>query len=419
MLRYAPVVAIGRLVRWVARKRKPGGGAAIPGVVVNKLAPGFLGNTLNSFPQGLVVVTGTAGKSTTTRMLAAVVSAHGRRVFTNPSTANIAQGLTSAILAQSSFTGHIDSDIAILEMDEGHAAKLSAEAAPRVSILLNVCVDQVDRFFDPQLVTAMLSRVAQNTSETIVYNGDDASVVDAVAGVAAQKNSFVMGSHLRAQDIDKMGYARVSTAATSMPTVTLQSAEKKLASLEVDGHEVSVSLPSAGIHYGVDAAAALAASRSILGSDFDVALAVSVISALDPVFGRGETITVRGQEIDFVLIQNPTSYRLNLNSMAPNAECVMIAVGSDVRDYSYLWPVHMDHLEKVAIAAGPKAKEVAIHALYGGCVVGLVEPDLNLALEKFLALPTPLDGRKTLVFSADSMRRTRRYFGLAEQEAWS
>ena len=101
-----------------------------------------------------------------------------------------------------------------------------------------------------------------------------------------------------------------------------------MATIKVDGREVKVSLPSAGIHYGVDAAAALGAARTILGSDFDLALAVRVISALDPVFGRGETITVRGQEIDFVLIQNPTSYRLNLSSLASDAECVMIAVGS-------------------------------------------------------------------------------------------
>ena len=147
MIRYAPVVAIGRLVRWVARRRKPGGGAAIPGVVVNRLAPKFLSRVLNSFPEGLVVVTGTAGKSTTTRMLAAIVSAHGKRVFTNPSTANIAQGLTSAILAQSSALGRIDAEVAILEMDEGHAARLAQEAPARISVLLNVCVDQVDRFF--------------------------------------------------------------------------------------------------------------------------------------------------------------------------------------------------------------------------------------------------------------------------------
>ncbi|WP_249520745.1 Mur ligase family protein, partial [Microbacterium sp. ER1] len=76
--------------------------------------------TLNGFPGGLVIVTGSAGKSTTTKMLVAALRAHGLSVFTNQSTANISQGLTSALLERVSLTGRIAGDIAVLEMDEGH-----------------------------------------------------------------------------------------------------------------------------------------------------------------------------------------------------------------------------------------------------------------------------------------------------------
>ncbi len=420
MLRYAPAVAVGRLVRWVARKRKPGGGAAIPGVVVNRLAPGFLPQVLNSFPQGLVVVTGTAGKSTTTRMLAAIVSAHGKRVFTNPSTANIAQGLTSAILAQSTITGRIEADIAILEMDEGHAAKLSERAPADVCVLLNVCVDQVDRFFDPQLVTGMLSKVARATTGPVIFNADDLSIVEAVQTVSTERSvGFGMGSALRSTQLRNMGYVRPALAVTP-PEICgeLSSVDGRRASLRLDGVDADVHLPAIGVHYGVDAVAALTAASRVLGQDYDPVLASRTLSALDPVFGRGETLTIRGQEIDMVLIQNPTSFRLNVNSIPAESDCVMIAVGSDVRDYAYLWPVHLDHLSRLAIAAGPKAREVAIHALYNDVAVDSVEENLELALEAFLALPRPSHGRKTLVFSADSMRRTRRYFDLAEQGVW-
>ena len=39
---YAPAILVGRLVRVAARLRKPGGGSAVPGLVVNRIAPGFL-----------------------------------------------------------------------------------------------------------------------------------------------------------------------------------------------------------------------------------------------------------------------------------------------------------------------------------------------------------------------------------------
>jgi len=50
-------------------------------------------------------------------------------------------------------------------------------------------------------------------------------------------------------------------------------------------------------------------------------------------------------------------------------------------------------------------------------VVERVEPDLGRALDDFLALPEPSTGVKTIIFSADSMRRTRAHLGLETNEA--
>jgi len=418
VLRYIPAVLIGRFVRVIARMRKPGGGAAIPGVVVNKIAPNFLTQVLSSFGGGVVVVSGTAGKSTTTRILAAIVQAHGRRVFTNPSTANIAQGLTSAIIATSSVSGRIDADLAILEMDEGHAARLSARVRPRVSVLLNVCIDQVDRFFDPLIVTNMLTQVAMNTTDTIVVNRDDASVVEAAGASSASLVEFGMSEALFEREGDALGYVtpRHRNAVRSEPHVTLESVAGRSAAVRIDNQTHEVRLPSAGVHYGVDVAAALAGAQRILGDDFDAARSIEVINRVDPVFGRGEIVTVAGQQIECILIQNPTSLRLNTRALNPQTENVMFAVGSDVRDYSYLWAAHLAGMPAVTIAAGPKALDVALHCLYSGVPVGDIETDLSVALDRFLALPEPSRGLKTIVFSADSMRRTRRHWQLPEQE---
>lgn len=76
-------VAAGRFVRFASRVTKHGG-SALPGKVVEKIDPGFLTRTLGQLPLGVVLVSGTNGKTTTTRMVASMLSDLGLKVFTNP-----------------------------------------------------------------------------------------------------------------------------------------------------------------------------------------------------------------------------------------------------------------------------------------------------------------------------------------------
>ncbi len=97
-MRTALAVLIGRAIRVLARLR--GGGSAFPGRVALLIAPRFLQRAVERLPLGVVFVSGSNGKSTTTQMLAAIMRAHDLDVFTNPSGANLPQGIASAILAK-------------------------------------------------------------------------------------------------------------------------------------------------------------------------------------------------------------------------------------------------------------------------------------------------------------------------------
>ena len=125
MIRYWPALLVGRVARLLIRIIRKGGGSALPGLILSKLAPGILYRVLGAFEQGLVIVSGSAGKSTTTKMLVSIVRAHGVDVFTNPSTANILQGFYSTIIEKASAGGKIAGQVAILEMDEAHAEELT------------------------------------------------------------------------------------------------------------------------------------------------------------------------------------------------------------------------------------------------------------------------------------------------------
>jgi UDP-N-acetylmuramyl tripeptide synthase len=395
--------------------RKRGGGSAVPGLVVNRIAPGFLADTLSGFADGLVIVSGSSGKSTTTKMLVAILEAHGKRVFTNPSTANIAQGLTSALLERVDLRGRIDAEIAVLEMDEGHGAAIAPALAPRVVLLTNVMTDQIDRFHDSEKVAAMLGKIAARTTGTLVINGDDDMLVEigrtsAPSATTAQYgvNAAVLASNPRG-----LGYTRTAAERITDDTGALvTSVDGRNATLDYRGEHITVSLPARGTHYAVDAAAAISAAAAVLGSSFDLTLAGATVSTVEAVFGRGEIVEVRGQQVEFVLVQNPASFQLNVDSLERGLDQVLVAVGSDVRDPSYLWPVDSSPLGNVVTVSGSKAHEIALQLSYQGVVIGQITPDLPTALDEFLALPEPRKGIKTVVFTADSMRRTRAHLGL-------
>lgn len=418
-MRYAPAILVGRFVRFAARLRKPGGGSAVPGLIVNRIAPGYLKRTLSGFPQGLVVVSGSSGKSTTTKMLVAILRAHGIDVFTNPSTANISQGLTSALLERADWRGRVKGDVAVLEMDEGHGALVMQGVDARVVTLLNVMVDQIDRFHDSDMVARMLARIASRAHESIVVNADDAYL----ERIAEQARPDVAVHRFGVSDAvlqtapRGLGYTETTGARLAADAgVRVEAVAGDTAVLGDRGASVEIRLPARGTHYAVDAAGAYATARAVLGERFSETTAADALSAIPAVFGRGERVRVRGQDVEFVLVQNPASYQLNVDSIEPETEQILFAMGSDVRDPSYFWPTDASALGRVAIVSGSKAPEAALMLAYDGVEIDRVEPDLARALDDFLAAPVPKSGVKTIVFTADAMRRTRAHLGLTGAE---
>jgi hypothetical protein len=69
------------------------------------------------------------------------------------------------------------------------------------------------------------------------------------------------------------------------------------------------------------------------------------------------------------------------------------------------------------MVSGYNFAEIALRLTYAGVPIGEVDGHLESALERFLALPAPSSGLKTVIFSADAMRRTRRILGFTDPEA--
>jgi len=420
-LRYLLAIIIGRLTRVAVRLVRPGGGSALPGLVLRKIAPGLLKKTLSNFKQGLVIITGSAGKSTTTKMVVAIVRAHGLRVFTNPSTANIEQGFYASILERANLFGKVAGDIAILEMDEAHAASIVERIKPRFATILNVLEDQLDRFGDPANVRNDLAKVAEAATAGVALNADDQNLLWMLAegrGVA-NVSWFGLNENVLASARKGLGTAPTYLFELDRPesgTTGTAVIDRELTVQLDSGTSVKVTLPNRGLHFAVDAVAALETAQRLLGTAFNPHLAAQVLSELPPVFARGELKEVNGEMVEFILVQNPPSFQLNLDNLTTNPEQIMFAVGTDVHDPSWLYTVDLANLSHADVVTGYNHAEAALLLAYHEIPVGQVLGDLDEALEAFFSLPKPSRGVKTVIFSADSMRRTRRALGFTDPE---
>ena len=415
---YLFAILIGRLTRFAIRLVRKGGGSALPGVVLSKIAPGILGRTLRKFPLGVFIVTGSAGKSTTTKMLVAIARAHGLEVFTNPSTANILQGFYATIIERSNAFGAIAGQVAILEMDEGHAASLVAMVPPRYVTVLNVMEDQLDRFVEPANVREKLAVTAAAATHGVVLNGDDQNVLLIAQRAGATQHWFGVSAALMAEQEHGLGYAATYLDEQERPSVDAEvvGLVGREARIQFGDRFANVLLPNRGMHFALDAVAALKSAGALLGTNFDLDLAVSTLSSLPPVFARGEIASVEGQQIEFILVQNPMSFQLNLDYLDTDPERIMVAIGRDVHDPSWLWTVDLARLSHADVVTGYNAHEIALRMAYDEIPMGLVDADLEVAVRAFLDLPAPTRGVKTVLFSADAMRRIRRMLGLTNPE---
>ena len=146
---------LGQGIRYLTTLR--GGGSAFPGLVMERLHPGFVAEELAKLPHGVVLISGTNGKTTTTKMAVQLLRSQGYKVFTNRTGSNFVRGVAAALLGEMSLTGRLDADVAVLELDEAHAVHFVKQVKPRHALLLNVMRDQLDRFGEIDTTRRMLA----------------------------------------------------------------------------------------------------------------------------------------------------------------------------------------------------------------------------------------------------------------------
>ncbi|MCS4492127.1 MurT ligase domain-containing protein [Corynebacterium sp. ES2715-CONJ3] len=360
---------IAGLATYLSRATGRGSGGMIGGLVAEKIDPDIMRHLSGERP--VAIITGTNGKSTTTRMLATALRTR-YQVATNDGGDNMDAGIISALLAGTA-ASHL-----VLEVDELHVPKVVDRLQPECLIVLNLSRDQLDRVGEINKVErALRESVAAHPEMTVIANCDD--VLVSSIGLAAQRVVWVSaGSSWQGDSLScpRTGGHIVHEgthwhAAKPLPDGSTFSRHEPEWSVDPhalicpDGHKsLHLSLP--GMANRGNAAQAIAAATTI----FDIPLneAIAAVETVDDVAGRYSTIDIGSHKVHLLLAKNPAGWQEAMNMVDRSAAGLVIAVNGQVadgEDLSWLWDVRFEDFGDVVVkASGERGTDLAVRLTY-------------------------------------------------------
>jgi UDP-N-acetylmuramyl tripeptide synthase len=384
-------LAAGAGARWASRVTGRGAGAMIGGLVAMTLDRSILRQL--GAGRRVVVVTGTNGKSTTTRMTAAALETRGTEgskspVATNAEGANMDAGLVAALAADHRAM------LAALEVDEMHVPHvldaLNGPDAANVVVLLNLSRDQLDRVGEINVIERTLRAGLDRHPGTIVVANCDDVLMTSAAYDSADVVWVAAGGGWTADSVScpRSGEVIVrdsthwySTGADfKRPSPRWWFDDERI--YGPDGLVLPMRLTLPGAVNRGNAAAAVAAAVAF---GVEPAAAVTAVSAVDQVAGRYRTVRVDRHTVRMLLAKNPAGWQEALSMVDRQAAGVVIAVNGQVpdgEDLSWLWDVRFEQLSDgfadgvPVVAAGERGTDLAVRLGYAGVRHTLVHDTL-------------------------------------------
>jgi len=367
-------VAVGatRAVNAVSRQLRLGSGTVIGGRAGLALDPGLLGRLAAG--RTVAIVSGTNGKTTTTRLLAVALAADAgtESVVTNSTGSNMPAGHVAA-LAAGPRRGPV-----VLEVDEGYVPGLVAAIAPGAVVLLNLSRDQLDRTSEVRMVAGRWrAALGDAPSTTVVANADD-PLVTWGAGTASRVVWVAAGLGWRLDAVGcpacegtivfgedgawscSCGFARptVDVALVAGPDGEVQSEW-------TDGRLLPVVLGIPGRFNRANAVMAAAAAEA-LGVPADRAFLA--MSTVDEVAGRFTVPTIGGVPTRLMLAKNPAGWVELLDLVRGGDAPVVVGINArvaDGRDPSWLWDVPFEELRgRPVVATGERCRDLSVRLRY-------------------------------------------------------
>ena len=401
-LRFSLAKAAGAVSTWGLRHvaRRPA--ANLPGKIALAIDPSLLDELRGKCAQGSVITVGTNGKTSTNNLLADAFEAAGCTIICNRTGANLAAGITSALLQQPA------AQWGVFECDELWLAHVLPRLRSNYVLLLNLFRDQLDRCGEiDRIQTSIAGALAASPDTVLVYNADDplcARIADEVPnrtvaygldesmGLAqntvtdaqmCQKCDGMVRYHYR--QYGQLGDYFCDQCDFARPTLDFAGRDITITpagvTMEICGpagcESVHTPQPTPYAAYNLVAAYALCREVGISTADFQRAQ-----DAFNPRNGRLQRYRLGGRDVLLNLAKNPTGFNQNLKIVEVDRGPKMVAFFindqvADGRDISWIWDIDFEELagqsNTVVFAGGSRAHDLAVRLKYAGIEAAVIE----------------------------------------------
>jgi lipid II isoglutaminyl synthase (glutamine-hydrolysing) len=430
-LRLGLAVAVAKSVTGVVRLLKLGAASVLPGEIASRLHPQLLPLLFQQASKGVILVVGTNGKTTTSLLLRTLLENNGYRVSHNETGANLINGLTTSLLANTSLFGKLDADYAILEVDENILPLVLKDCQPRYLIGLNLFRDQLDRYGEVDTIARRWQKAIQPLPKdtAIVLNADDPTFSH--LGQQLPQKVVYFGLNEPEFYLDEIPHAVDSIYCPSCGH--LLKYEGVYLSHLGDFHcpscgfrKSELSLNSAqwpqiliGIYNKYNTLAAGLTAREIgIPSD----RIYETIKNFRAAFGRAEELNVEGKHVRILLSKNPVGMNETIRTVnqvkeTGKASTTLLVLNDripDGTDVSWIWDVDTEKLVMNGgnlIVSGDRTYDLALRLQYSDDRADnlrlIVEEDLQQAISKALEI-TPADETLHIIPTYSAMLEIRK-----------
>jgi len=408
----AKIVTMGLLV--TGKK-----GTTLPGKIANWIDPQIMRHLSAAYTEGIIMVTGTNGKTTTANLLASILREAGKNFAFNQAGANLVTGITGALIQNTGWYGLSRGSLALLEVDEATVPKFCEQVSPSLAIVTNFFRDQLDRYGELDTTVRMVKESLPKET-VLVLNADDPLVAQfgtnhtqtIYYGVERTPDSRSESQETRearfcpecgtALDYTLFHYGQLGIFKCSgcgfhrpEPIILAQNVRLDEGSLlfQVDGAAFTIALQ--GYYNLYNALAALTAAREL---GFKDQVIEKGLREFIPQAGRMERFCLPEGEITLTLVKNPTGFDQVIQTLISVDKPIGILIGindlaADGRDISWLWDVNFERLgtyeERIhqVVCTGLRAEDIALRLKYAGVSVEklVLEHSLTGALDRLQA----------------------------------
>lgn len=423
--RYYLAILIGKLISLSLRLLQLGGTAA-PGLYASKIDKNLI-RKLSRQLKYSVIISGTNGKTTTTRILATIFSQAGWEYFHNRTGSNLLRGVISELIKHIGYNGLPKNRIGLWEIDEAVLPLAIKSLRPKIVVLTNLFRDQLDRYGEIDVLAKKWKQALKQLSkETIVIlNADDPTVASLGQNLRCKTLYFGLKDKLKgdkflshASDatmcpycllplnyqvcfVSHLGLYKCPKCGDIQPKTNINCTQVKFlkenyTQLDINylsnKYFIKINLP--GIYNVYNALAAFAVSVSLKINPEKI---IRGFQQFRPAFGRFEKIKLKEKMLQILLVKNPTGFNQVLKILphlsGGNSFSCLIALNdliADGQDVSWIWDVDFENFKKYKklqkiIVSGIRAEDMTLRLKYSNFKSQIANKfQSNIKLEKNL-----------------------------------